>query len=117
MNPLPSMLPEIHSLAAAGDCRAGESIIGLVRGMRFRAESIVSRGTASPPGFWYDQDLPEWVVLLTGTASLEFEGGTLHLNAGDWLTIPAHLSHRVATTSADATWLALHYEADAEREI
>ena len=111
------MLPEIHSLASTGDSHLGESLVELVHGLRFRAESIVSRGTASPPGFWYDQDLPEWVVLLTGTASLEFESGTLHLNAGDWLTIPANLRHRVAATSADATWLALHYETDAGREI
>ena len=108
------MLPEVHSLDPAGDPRQGESIVELLHGLRFRAESIVSRGEASPPGFWYDQDLPEWVALLKGTASLEFEDGTLPLKGGDWLTIPAHLKHRVAATSADATWLALHYEPAAE---
>ena len=37
-----------------------------------RIERIVSTGQASPPGFWYDQDWGEWVVLLTGAARLRF---------------------------------------------
>ncbi len=36
-------------------------------------ERIVSTGQASPPGFWYDSPRAEWVVLLSGAASLEFE--------------------------------------------
>ena len=35
-----------------------------------RIERIVSTGQASPPGFWYDQDWGEWVVLLSGRARL-----------------------------------------------
>ena len=108
------MLPEVHSLDSSGDPFQGETVVQLMQGRRFRAESIISRGEASPPGFWYDQDLPEWVALLKGTAVLEFEDGKLPLQAGDWLIIPVHLKHRVAATSADATWLALHYEADEE---
>jgi len=27
---------------------------------------IVSHGHCSPPGFWYDQDFDEWVLLLRG---------------------------------------------------
>ena len=27
-----------------------------------RVERIVSRGHASPPGFWYDQPQAEWVI-------------------------------------------------------
>ena len=38
-----------------------------------RIERIVSTGQASPPGFWYDQDWGEWVVLLTGAARLRFQ--------------------------------------------
>ena len=38
-----------------------------------RLERIVSTGQASPPGFWYDQDWDEWVVLLAGSAGLQIE--------------------------------------------
>ena len=34
-----------------------------------RIERIVSTGHASPPGFWYDQERPEFVVVLAGAAA------------------------------------------------
>ncbi|MGL4319019.1 MAG: cupin domain-containing protein, partial [Pseudomonas sp.] len=58
----------------------------------------------------YDQPKPEWVALLKGCASLQFADGSLELAAGDALLIPAHCRHRVAACSADAIWLALHFE-------
>ena len=39
-----------------------------------RIQRIVSQGQASRPGFWYDQDDNEWVVVLEGAAAVEFEG-------------------------------------------
>jgi cupin 2 domain-containing protein len=77
----------------------------------FTLEHIVSRGAASPEGFWYDQPRDEWVALLQGEAELRFESGepTL-LRAGDSLVIPAHRRHRVECTSHDAVWVALHYQ-------
>ena len=33
-----------------------------------RIERIVSHGHASPPGFWYDQNQDEWVIVLKGEA-------------------------------------------------
>ena len=39
-----------------------------------RIERIVSTGQASAPGFWYDQDWTEWVVVLAGSAGLMIEG-------------------------------------------
>jgi hypothetical protein len=48
----------------------------------FRVERIVSTGQASPPGFWYDQDVAEWVVLLSGAAELQFEDETAPRTAG-----------------------------------
>jgi cupin 2 domain-containing protein len=49
------------------------------------------------------------VALLRGSAILVFEPEeTLSLNAGDALFIPAGVRHRVAETSDDAVWLALH---------
>lgn len=80
---------------------------------RVRIERIVSRGHASPPGFWYDQDEHEWVALLKGRASLRFEKGDrlLELGEGDFVNIPAHERHRVEWTASDTetVWLAVFY--------
>jgi len=80
---------------------------------QIRIERIVSRGHASPPGFWYDQESTEWVLLLRGTAILRFEDQEepLALSAGDWVEIPAHRRHRVETTSPNENciWLAIHW--------
>lgn len=104
------MLPIVQSLfPPAGESRP-ESIAPLVAGGRFQLEHIVSHGAGSPAGFWYDQDRPEWVALLRGQAVLEFAEGSLSLRAGDCLLIPAGLRHRVAGTSRDAVWLALHHD-------
>ena len=40
----------------------------------FRVERIVSQGHVSPPGFWYDQEESEWVMVVEGAAAVEFEG-------------------------------------------
>jgi cupin 2 domain-containing protein len=88
--------------------RKGETIeilAGLPDGAR--VERIVSRGEASPPGFWHDQDDDEWVMLAAGTATVVFEDHRARLRSGDWLLIPAHCRHRVASTSKDAVWLAV----------
>lgn len=78
-----------------------------------RIERIVSTGQASPPGFWYDQAWAEWVVLLSGSAGLLFEGepDPRPLVPGDYLHIPAHRRHRVAWTDAKrvTVWLAVHH--------
>jgi cupin 2 domain-containing protein len=78
-----------------------------------RIERIVSRGHASPPDFWYDQQQDEFVLLLQGQAELELldPQERLFLQAGDYLLIPAHRKHRVALTSSevDCIWLAVFY--------
>ncbi len=83
----------------------------LAKGDGVRVERIVSRGHITPPGEWYDQDVDEWVVLLQGRATLEWEGGEeTELEAGDWLLIAAHRRHRVSATSVEpaCVWLAVH---------
>ena len=78
-----------------------------------RIERIVSQGHASPEGFWYDQDAPEWVLILSGAARLRFEGEEpVDMTPGAFLNIPAHRRHRVEWTDpARATvWLAVHYQ-------
>ena len=82
----------------------------LLRTPSFRMERIVSSGHASPPGFWYDQEEDEWVALLQGEAALEFEDGSADkLRSGDWVFLPAHIRHRVASTSLEppCIWLAV----------
>lgn len=75
-------------------------------------ERIVSRGHATPPGQWYDQDTDEWVVLLQGSAGLRIEGREreVDLKPGDYVLLPARARHRVEWTAAgEATvWLAVH---------
>jgi len=84
----------------------------LVESKSVRIERVVSRGHVTPPGTWYDQDRPEWVLLLKGAARLAFaDGREVALAPGDWLEIPAHQQHRVAWTdpAQDTIWLAVHY--------
>jgi len=74
-------------------------------------ERIISIGHSSPPDFWFDQGRDEWVCLLQGRAVIEWaDGRRRELVAGDWLLIPAHERHRVASTSAEppCIWLAVH---------
>jgi cupin 2 domain-containing protein len=92
---------------------AEELVEVLATGAGTRIERIVSTGHASPPGFWYDQDESEWVVVLQGKARLVIEGATepRELTPGDWVNIPAHVRHRVEwTTDKEPTvWLAVFY--------
>ena len=90
----------------------GEAMEVLAQAAHVRIERIVSRGHASPPGFWYDQAEHEWVALLAGQARLEFEGDEVReLAPGDCLLIPAHQRHRVAwtTPATDSVWLAVFF--------
>jgi cupin 2 domain-containing protein len=77
-------------------------------------ERIVSMGHASPPGFWYDQDWTEWVILLQGAAGLRVEGEAAprSLRPGDYLELPPHVRHRVEWTAPDrpTVWLAVHWK-------
>ncbi len=86
----------------------------LVRTETFKLERTISSGQATPPGKWYDQETNEWVVLLTGSAGLLFEGdGEIRtLRPGDYVHILAHQRHRVEWTDAKkrTIWLALHYK-------
>jgi cupin 2 domain-containing protein len=75
-----------------------------------RVERILSTGQASPPGFWYEQAEDEWVAVLQGEASLQWEDGrVMEMKSGDWLLIPAHKRHRVERTSVTppCVWLAI----------
>jgi cupin 2 domain-containing protein len=99
----------LRDLPGAG---AGEIIERLAGSEAVRIERIVSRGEASPEGFWYDQDEAEFVLLLAGAARLRFDDGeTLALGPGDWIDIAPHRRHRVDWTDPDqpTVWLAAFY--------
>jgi len=92
--------------------RSLEHIETLLQGMGFKLERIVSFGQGTLDGEWYDQDQPEWVLLLKGSAALLMEGeGVCVLEPGDYVHIPAHCRHRVEWTQAEGEtiWLALHH--------
>jgi cupin 2 domain-containing protein len=100
LDDIPAALPE-------------ELVTRLLQGSSARVERIVSQGHASPPGFWYDQDENEWVIVLEGRAVVEIEGfpETFELGRGSYMNIPAHTRHRVAWTDPreKTVWLAIHY--------
>lgn len=99
--------------AAMPEELAAEQAVALLTTPDLRIGRIVSTGQASPPGFWYDQEWAEWVVLLSGTAAVRFEGEAAprELEPGSYLHIPAHVRHRVerTSTSPPAVWLAVYW--------
>lgn len=109
------MVPDSFNLLTPLETPANEEVIEtLFCGSSFRVERIVSTGQATAEGEWYDQKQAEWVVLLSGSAVLRFEGESAGrtLVPGDAVPIPAHCRHRVDATAADreSVWLAIHYE-------
>ena len=91
-----------------------EIIEPLLKNAPFQIERIVSKGHASPPGFWYDQASHEWVVVLKGKAKLIFEDPfqKLEMSPGDYVEIPSGCRHRVDWTdpSQETIWLAIHFK-------
>ena len=86
-----------------------EQSLSLFEKPSIKIERLVSESYGSPAGFWYDQDEDEWVVVLRGEATLEFEGGELvRMQEGDYVTIPRHMKHRVQQTDPKAIWLAVY---------
>jgi cupin 2 domain-containing protein len=91
-----------------------EELVEIIQsGDSVKIERIVSRGQASPKGFWYDQKDHEWVLVLKGGATMLFEGQQrpIVLGPGDYLNIPAHTRHRVEWTDPkqETVWLAIYY--------
>jgi cupin 2 domain-containing protein len=68
-------------------------------------EQILSGAIAAPVD--YDQDHDEWVVLLSGGATLDVGDESLDLVAGDWVWLRAHVRHRLVETVPGTTWLAM----------
>ncbi|WP_398329565.1 Nif11 domain/cupin domain-containing protein [Vulcanococcus sp.] len=94
-----------------------ERVDRLIEGLGWRLERIHSCLASSPEGFWYDPAEAEWVMVLRGSARLQFENEPQprDLCVGDSLLIRPHQRHRVVTTDPDpgTLWLALFWSADA----
>jgi cupin 2 domain-containing protein len=78
-----------------------------------RIERIISRGHASGPDDWYDEEEAEWVMVVAGAARLIFEGDDVPhaLGPGDYIYIPPRKRHRVDWTNPDepTVWVAVHF--------
>jgi len=85
----------------------------LLKTEAFRLERIVSSGHVTPEGECYDQDMNEWVIVLSGRAGLLFEDEdqVFVMNAGDYIHIEPHQRHRVEWTDPEqkTVWLALYF--------
>ena len=103
----------MNLLSPLPDADAAECVDTLLTRRGLRIERIVSRGQASPPGFWYNQTEAEWVIVLAGSARLRFadEAEPRVLGPGDWVEIPPHRRHRVEWTdpAVPTVWLAIFY--------
>ena len=74
-----------------------------------RIERIISTGQTSG---WYDQTETEFIVLLDGSAAIEFENGrSVAMTKGDTLTIEPHERHRVSFTTSKppCVWLCIFF--------
>jgi len=106
----------VNLLSPLPDAEAAERVDALLTRPGLRIERIVSRGQASPPGFWYDQTEAEWVVVLAGIARLRFADETevRVLRPGDCVDIAPHRRHRVDSPNpaVPTVWLAVFYACD-----
>ncbi|MBW4530856.1 MAG: Nif11 domain/cupin domain-containing protein [Aphanothece saxicola GSE-SYN-MK-01-06B] len=98
-----------------GPCpAAGEEVTTvLLQTPQLRLERIHSCSASSPEGFWYDQTEHEWVLLLQGSAQLQFadEREPRDLACGEALQISAGRRHRLLTSDPPpgTIWLALFW--------
>ena len=113
------MVPPANIFADIPATLADEQFTPLWTTPTVRVERFISHGQASPPGFWFDQNHGEWVLVLQGAAVIVFEGNVdpVMLKHGDYLYIPPHARHRVEWTDPDqvTVWLAIHHGASLDR--
>ena len=102
--------PRFGSLQEGASPSAGaETFMELARAGGARVERIASGAVTN--GEWYEQAWPEFVLLVAGSAKLEFaDGTTRELKPGDWALLPAQCRHRIAWTdpAVETLWLAVH---------
>lgn len=96
----------------------GEQFLTLFENGGVKIERIISQSYKSPKDFWYDQCECEWVTVLRGAATLEFEDGRLvEMKEGDYVMIPSHAKHRVFQTGPETVWLAVHVKEASDPKV
>lgn len=109
-----SMTPQTYNLSDGIPATLREEFFQtLAESDCVRIERIVSDGHVTAPGKWYDQEWDEWVLLVSGEATLKFDGSStdLVLRPGDHVMISANCRHRVERTDPEqkTIWLAVHF--------
>ena len=108
---------QLNLLSSPCPAAGQERTDALASGNGWRLERIHSCLASSPEGFWYDQAELEWVLVLRGSARLQFadEAQVRDLCVGDSLLINPHRRHRLVATDPDpgTLWLALFCSAGA----
>lgn len=108
------MIPQAHNLSDGIPSALQHELCETVaESGTVRIERIISEGHATPAGEWYDQGWDEWVLLISGGATLLFDSDAppLVLKPGDHVMIPAGCRHRVERTDTGqkTVWLAVHF--------
>ena len=104
--------PKQNLLAVSGLPLEEERFEDILRSQNVRIERIISCGQASAPGFWYEQDEDEWVLIVKGSADVitkdSQDAETLwQLQPGDCLLLKEGQKHRVERTDKLTIWLAV----------
>lgn len=92
--------------AGAEPPATGETFEALLEHRNLVVERIVSAD--GDKGETYVQAQDEWVLLVRGAARLSIDGTRIEMTAGDYVFIPAGVSHTVESTRKGALWLAVH---------
>ncbi|MGM0518759.1 MAG: cupin domain-containing protein [Campylobacterota bacterium] len=80
----------------------------IVKNEKVKIERIISYGQTSPKDFWYDQKEDEFVLIIVGSATIQYDDGSrYHLHEGDSLYIKAYQKHKVTYTQNPTIWLAV----------
>lgn len=90
-----------------------ETSLRLHGGSNWCLDLIRSNAYCTPEEDWFDQETHEWVMVLQGSATLEYQDSIegVDLSVGDHLHLQPHRLHRVVRTDPDpgTLWLALHW--------
>jgi mannose-6-phosphate isomerase-like protein (cupin superfamily) len=85
---------------------SGETFHELASPPGVRIEHIVSSDSADPTV--QVQDWDEWVIVISGGATLDVAGQRVDLAAGEWMLLPACTPHQVLATQSGTHWIAVH---------
>ena len=104
------MMIKVENIFRAIEGELGnEDFLTLLDSDNVKVQRVVSHAASSPEEFWYDQAHAEWVMIVRGEATLEFESGQrIEMKEGDYVTIPPHTRHRVDQTGQETIWLVVH---------